>query len=143
MFDRLTVGGTLQTANEDQALAAHRRALQQSVLDFVMEDAAQLQKRLGKTDQVKLDQFLTSVRSLETRLASSAGTAVTQACSLPARPTETYSVDQVPEGYNRDYHADLMIDLLVMAFQCDLTRVASFMLDDSRSDFVYDFLEER
>jgi len=36
-----------------------------------------------------------------------------------------------------------MIDLVTMAFQCDITRVVSFMLDDARSDFVYDFLTER
>jgi Protein of unknown function (DUF1552) len=40
-------------------------------------------------------------------------------------------------------HADLMIDLVAMALQCDVTRVVSFMLDDARSDFNYGFLKER
>jgi hypothetical protein len=40
-------------------------------------------------------------------------------------------------------HATLMIELAVMALQCDMTRVVSFMLDDARSDFVYNFLQMR
>ena len=52
----------------------------------------------------------------------------------------TIAVGNVPADYNRDTHANLMIDLVVMALQCDVTRVVSFMLDDARSDFVYNFL---
>ena len=43
----------------------------------------------------------------------------------------------VPPDYNRETHANLMIELVTMAFACDLTRVVSFMLDDARSDYVY------
>jgi hypothetical protein len=73
-----------------------------------------------------------------------------------ARPTEVYTVgqstttqleqapgDKPPEGYDRGHHADLMIDLVAMAIQCDMTRVVSFMIDDERSDFVYNFLPGR
>jgi hypothetical protein len=52
-------------------------------------------------------------------------------------------VNATPVGYNRGMHATLMIDLTVMAIQCDITRVVSFMLDDARSDFVYNFITER
>jgi hypothetical protein len=64
-------------------------------------------------------------------------------CEPLPRPDATYSVGNTPEGYDRGEHATLMIDLVVMALQCDLTRVVSFMLDDARSDFVYDFITER
>jgi hypothetical protein len=59
------------------------------------------------------------------------------------RPDDTFGVGNTPPGYNRGAHATLMIDLVVMAIQCDVTRVVSFMLDDARSEFVYDFLKER
>lgn len=93
---------------------------------------------------MRLDQYLSSVRALEQRIERFADpNGMASACREITRPSATYGVGNVPEGYNRNTHAELMIDLLVMAFECDLTRVCSFMLDDSRSDFVYDFLTER
>jgi hypothetical protein len=87
-----------------------------------------------------MDDFLSSVRGLETRVASgSAGTS----CQVGVRPAESYNVGTVPADYNRGVHADIMVDLVVMAIQCDVTRIVSVMLDDARSEFVYDFLTER
>ena len=89
----------------------------------------------------KLDQFLTSVRSLEKRVADPSMQMPSVSCTPIARPARVYAVGKVPGGYNRGTHAELMIDLIVMALQCDVTRVVSFMLDDARSDFVYDFIK--
>src|SRR5262249_28350987 len=52
-------------------------------------------------------------------------------------------VGMTPAGYNRGAHADVMLDLVAMALLCDITRVVSFMLDDARSEFAYDFIFER
>ncbi len=145
LFDRLT-GGVLQGAGGEPSAAAadRRRALQQSVLDAVLGEANALQPRLASSDRDRLDQFMTSVRELEQRIEGFSdavpGAAV---CQERVRPEATYGVDNVPAGYDRNQHAELMIDLVVMAFECDITRVCSFMLDDARSDFVYDFLTER
>jgi hypothetical protein len=143
VFDRLTAGGAVEGPAVDQAAATRRRALQRSVLDFVLDDASRLQQRLGAGDRAKLDQYLTSVRSLEKRVAEPGMQLAATSCRPTPRPPAAYSVGNVPAGYNRDTHAGLMIDLVALAFQCDLTRVCSFMLDDARSDFVYDFLSER
>jgi hypothetical protein len=86
-----------------------------------------------------MDQYLTSVRELEKNVQA-VGMA---GCASGPRPTETYAVGVTPPGYDRNAHADLMIDLVIMALQCDVTRVVSFMLDDSRSDYVYNFLPRR
>jgi hypothetical protein len=107
-----------------------------SVLDFVIGNAKSLETRLGKGDRARMDQFLTSVRDLETRVASAS-------CQAVARPTFSASATSVPADYNRDTHANVMIDLIVMALSCDVARVVSFMLDDARSDFVYSFLPMR
>jgi hypothetical protein len=143
LFDRLTAGSVTPGEPVDPALATRRRALQQSVLDYVIEGARALQQKLGHGDRVKLDQYLGSVRSLERRVESAEMQIATAGCNVLQRPDATYTVGNVPAGYNRDAHAELMIDLVVMALQCDITRVCSFMLDDARSDFVYDFLAER
>jgi hypothetical protein len=145
LFDRLTGAGlgAGSAAGVDGAAAERRRLLQQSVLDAVLGDARALQPRLARSDRAQLDQFMTSVRELERRVDGFGMPAVGAACPMVGRPDATYSVDNVPQGYDRNSHAELMIDLTVMALQCDLTRVCSFMLDDARSDFVYDFLTER
>jgi hypothetical protein len=144
VFDRLTSGGKAggQSA-ADMAAAEQRRALDKSVLDFVLADVGGLQPKLGHSDRQKLDQFLTSVRSLEQRVAEPAMQVGGAACASGTRPSEVYGVGKIPADYNRGHHAELMLDLVAMAFSCDLTRVVSFMLDDARSDFVYNFITER
>jgi hypothetical protein len=168
VFDRL-VGGTPGTAAADplagpgkaavDPLAERRRLLKLSTLDYLKDSTSALQTRLGQGDRARLDKFLTSVRALEKRVAAPPMQVnAPGACAMLPRPTEVYSVgqsayaaiggesapgDKPAAGYDRGVHADLMIDLAVMALQCDMTRVISFMLDDERSDFVYNFLSAR
>jgi hypothetical protein len=165
VFDRLVGGGAaLPSATMNQGAAPdpaaeRRRALRKSALDYIRDNTTALEARVSTSDRARLDKFLTSVRALEQRVAAPAmqfGAAAS--CTLLPRPTEVYSVDQSnatqtqlegyagdggPVGYDRGHHADLMIDLVVMALQCDMTRVVSFMIDDERSDFVYDFVPGR
>jgi hypothetical protein len=156
VFDRL-VGGQPGGSNLSPAsdpAAERRRVLRQSTLDYLKDSTAALKLRVGTSDRRRLDSFLSSVRALEQRLAAPGA----QTCATMARPSEVYSVgqsaaiavddtkyrgDKPASGYDRGAHADLMIDLVVMALQCDQTRVVSIMLDDERSDFVYDFLPIR
>jgi Protein of unknown function (DUF1552) len=137
VFDRIVSG----SPTRDPAVTARVKA-RKSVLDFVIGNASSLETRLGRSDRQRMDQFLTSVRDLEMRIAASA-TQPAIACTPMARPTLVADVDNVPADYNRDVHANVMIDLIVMALACDATRVVSLMLDDSRSDFTYDFLTSR
>jgi hypothetical protein len=150
VFDALVAGGLPQTGNAStpaapDPAAARRAALKKSALDYINASASSLQMRLSKSDSARLGQFLTSVRDLETRVvAAPVATPAGVTCSPPMRPTQTVEVNQpYPPGFDRGMHATLMIDLAVMAFRCDLTRVVSLMLDDARSDFVYDFLTRR
>jgi len=137
VFDKIVGGATAL----DPA-AAKRRAARKSVLDFVLGDATSLSARLGKTDRARMDEFLTATRDLERRVA---GVAAGAACAPVARPAWSANVgtSAVPPDYSRDTHANVMIDLIVMALSCDVTRVVSFMLDDARSDFAYTFLPMR
>lgn len=145
VFDRLTANGAGGAGNApaNDPAAERRRMLGKSVLDFVLGDAAAVQRKLGASDRAKLDQFLSSVRSLEQRVADPTMQVARAMCTVGERPSQVFGVGKVPGGYSREQHAQLMIDLVVMAFACDLTRVVSFMLDDARSDFVYNFLNER
>jgi hypothetical protein len=76
---------------------------------------------------------------------------LTAGCNVVTRPPLAYNPDtfvssgagMVMAGYDRNAHADVMSGLMVMALQCDLTRVITYMLDDARSDFPYIFLKLR
>jgi hypothetical protein len=126
VFHRLFAGFD---PGESQAELEKRRAYERSILDFVREDARALQGRLGATDRRKLDEYLTSVRELERRLdALEPDGPVCQPGEAPVNTDDVRAKTQV------------MMDLIVLAFQCDLTRVVTFMLGNARSDRVYDFL---
>ena len=124
-----------------------RLALDKSVLDAVLENAARTRSRLGSADQKKMDEFLESVRSVEQRATGvSAGMGGGRACTPIATPTMSAvpnSPQRTTATYNKGTHADVMNDLIVMAFQCDVTRIISYMLEDERSEFVYDHVPKR
>jgi hypothetical protein len=151
VFDRLTAAGaappsaTGNVSPTPDPAAERRRALQKSALDYIAESSAALQLRLGTSDRMRLDQFLSSVRTLETRIQKS-GIAPVQtpaSCKTTTRASAPIAVGMTPANYSRAAHADLMIDLTMMALTCDMTRVVSYMLDDARSEFVYKFLVPR
>ncbi|WP_257451435.1 DUF1552 domain-containing protein [Archangium lipolyticum] len=126
VFDRLFAGFD---PDATRAQIEKRKAYEQSILDFVREDAQGLKQKLGTRDRRKLDEYFTSVRELELRVAALDQQAPT--CSKGPRPGNTEDVREKTK---------VMCDLMVLAFQCDLTRVATFMLGNGRSDRVYDFL---
>lgn len=106
-----------------------RSRLRGSVLDAVLEDAKGVSARLGGADREKLDQYLTCVRELEVRIA--------RADKLP--PIEPPSSAKRPETPPADLseHFKLMCDLLVLAFQTDVTRIGTFMFAKEGSDQKY------
>ncbi len=97
-----------------------------SVLDVVMADAQSLNARLGRSDQQKLEEYLDSVRATERRiqLAEKAAARIQR----PPFPEP----DGIPE--NRGEYLRLMADLFIFAFQQDLTRVATLVIDPERWD---------
>jgi len=110
-----------------------------SVLDRVMEDAKQLQGQLGANDRRRVDEYLQSVRSLEQRmdrLANHQGD--------PWKPRASYDGMTQPGEKIPDKHLEhcrLMIDLMVLAFQTDTTRIATFMFGNSVSNINFAWLD--
>jgi hypothetical protein len=99
-----------------------------SILDSVREEAARLSAAVGHGDRGKLTEYLDSVREIEQRIAN-AESADLDAIALPQRPTG------IPDSY--DAHTRLMLDLLLLAFQTDSTRVASMILAREVSNRTY------
>ncbi len=108
-----------------------RDARRKSVLDFVREDAVGLRGKLGADDQRKLEEYFTSVRDIELRIARAAKLPEVKAPDGP-RPTG------VPSSYEE--HLKLMCDLLVLAFQTDATRICTFVLANEGSNRAYSFI---
>ena len=129
VFERLFGG---PDPKEKSSARARRNAYNKSILDFVAEDAKALTKTLGGSDQRKLDEYLTAVREVENRIDHAA-----QAAANPkpvARPDL-----EMPRAIPKDLqeHMRLMCDLLVLAFQTDLTRVATFPFANDGSNRPY------
>ncbi len=147
LVTQLAPGGSTNPANV--ALAARRKDRDLSVLDYVLKDATALQGKLSVSDRRRLDQFLTSVREVEGRVKNQGATmpginkTYTRPTLAASQSERRGNVATDPTGYNRDVHAELMNDLIAMAFEADLTRVISHMLDDGRSDYHYEFLKKR
>ena len=108
-----------------------RRQEQRSILDYVMDDAQAMRRRLGFEDHQKLDEYLSGVRSLEQQIerAERLGDPEDPGIETPAG---------VPQSHEE--YVSLMFELMAMAFQTDSTRVISLMLGHDGDNRSYDFL---
>jgi hypothetical protein len=122
-----------ETLFGDGTTASERRARQQvnrSILDWISQDVARLQKNLGPSDRSRLNNYLENVREIERRLQriekyNSSG----EAKQLPAAPLG------VPDSYEE--HVKLMFDLQALAFMTDTTRVSAFKMSRDISERVF------
>jgi len=125
LFDRLFAS---QVRGEALQTQARRQRYNQSILDFVADDATALRTRIGANDQRRLDEYMSSIRDIERHVVM---------------PTEGEEGDEPPiarpVGIPGDYgeHLRLMGDLLALAFQGDLTRIATFVLANDGSNRSY------
>ncbi len=108
---------------------AARNELRASVLDSVLADAKDLDRKLGGSDKKKLDQYLSGVRELEKRVARA------EPLSASVLPDDTERPAGVPADLTE--HIRLMCDLMVLAFQTDSTRISAFMLGREGSEQKY------
>ena len=111
-----------------------------SVLDHVLEDATALRKRGSRADRRKLDEFLGSVRDVEKRISRNLDPAEAEAEWKPLLEPQLYRPEAgIPA--TRDEHLRQMLDLIVLAFQTNTTRVATFMMAHGFSRQNFTFLE--
>ncbi len=131
VFERLFGG---HDPKELAAARAKRELYNKSILDFVAEDAKQLNKSLGQGDQRKLDEYLSSVREVEQRIEKAR-----QANSGPPPKPNMPAPSGIPKSVQD--HMRLMADLMVIAFQTDITRVATLPLSNDGSNRAYKFID--
>jgi hypothetical protein len=130
VFNRLFGQGGAASADEAARAEAARR--RNSILDFAAEDAADLRRKLDKTDGRKLDEYLFAIRDIERRVQNAER-------ALESGPKGTSPHGPRPEGVPREYADELrlMMDMIVLAFQTDSTRIVTFMYDNEASNRSY------
>jgi hypothetical protein len=136
VFDRLFGGVDPKELAEARA---KRELYNRSILDFVNDDAKDLTKTLGTADQRKLDEFLASIREIEQRIEKAR-----QVASGPPPKPNMAAPERRGDQYwkeHRDEQTRLMCDLLALAFQTDLTRVATFPLANEGSNRPYKMID--
>jgi hypothetical protein len=116
------------------------RPLDRSILDEVREDSRSLRPRISRNDTLKLDEYLESIRDIERRIERAAAQETIEGwrptLEQPDMPRPGNELPQnVPE------HMKLMLDLTVLAFQMDKTRIATLMLNNDLSQMNFKFLE--
>ena len=116
------------SASTDPKARLARLRQQRSVLDSVGEELAQLQGALPQADRTKLAEYLDAIRGVEQRIQ------IAEAQSDQELPLVEHPAG-IPSGW--EDHVNLMFDLQVLAFQCDLTRVITFMVGHEHSGMTY------
>jgi hypothetical protein len=116
------------------------RPLARSILDQVLADARDLSKQVSADDRRKLDEYLGSVRDIERRLDRASGDGRLEGWRPTlATPDMPRPAEQLPQDVPQ--HMRLMLDLVVLAFQMDKTRIATCMLNNDLSQMNFGFLE--
>lgn len=120
--------------SETAASRAKRQRYDKSILDFVLEDSRHLRTSLGPTDRRKLDEYMTAVREIETRIAA-AEKSNANTLDLSALAPGFEKPQGIPVNYAD--HARLMFDLMTLAMRADVTRIMTLMMAREGSNRAY------
>jgi hypothetical protein len=143
IFDRLFGGTNTGSTVTD---ATRRKILKKSILDTIINDRVALDPKLSSEDRIRMDEYYSNLRSVEQRIQTTQTPGEAVACAFPATKPPNLMDDAVARanGYNgtiNNYdmgaYWDIMFDMLVLAFQCDLTRVFTFPMGTEGSGEEY------
>lgn len=112
LFEKLFVSDS----KERQAQRVQENQVQSSILDSVMNEANRLSKRVNQEDKDKLDEYLTSVRDVEKRLA------LRQRWTTQTKPKAPF---EKPANHNAVEDLPILYELIALALQTDSTRIAT------------------
>nr|WKN36516.1 DUF1552 domain-containing protein [Tunicatimonas sp. TK19036] len=120
----------------------------QSVLDIVLDDAKTLQRKLGRSDQDKLEEYLESIRSVEKRIDNETQKKEFEARLTPDMLQEIARLNLRTDEFSEYYLGEnitektrQMFDIMTLAFWSDATRVSTFMFGNSVSNRNFSFLD--
>jgi Protein of unknown function (DUF1552) len=135
LFDKLFTGFDAS----GWEVAANRRAARESVLSAVKDDARALQQKLAPEDRQILQKHLASIEELEARIQGT-GSSTVAGCLIPTRPPEDPWSRYNLTSPNHEDKVKALFDLSILAFQCDLARYLTFMMENGADYSAYSFL---
>lgn len=112
-FDQVFVPG-----GSDPGLAEARLRRRQSILDHTLDQIDAIEPRLGSEDARKLDEYLTSIREVESQIQN-----------MPADPSCGGDALAPDEGLSFPDHTKAMLDVITLALRCDATRIVTYSMD--------------
>ena len=116
------------------------RQLDRSILDAVLKETHELQPKISRGDRHKLDEYLESIRNIEKRIDRASREERLEGWRPTlTKPNMPRPADDLPQ--NVPDHMKLMLDLIVLAFQMDKTRIVTLMLNNDLSQMNFRFLE--
>jgi hypothetical protein len=116
------------------------RQVDRSVLDAVLSDAHSLRPKISRNDKVKLDEYMESIRDIEKRLERASRDQRLEGWRPTlSKPNMERPADNLPQDVPT--HMKLMLDLVVLAFQMDKTRLFTLMLNNDLSQMNFKFIE--
>ena len=121
-----------------------KRQRDKSILDLVLDDAKGLRTRLSQRDSRKLDEYLTSVREIELRVEQAEKISQVETGGKgwqPSVKTPTLGRPEAGIPASSEDHLRIMFDILLLAYQMDRTRVATFMLNNDLSNMRFPSLD--
>ena len=130
VFERLFRASSGQKGNQNK--------MDTLLLDRVMGDAKRLREQVGTADRIRLDEYLSVMRSLEQRLERASSTA--QSAWKPRVPIDPKSAPN-ERPVDHAEHVRLMMDMIALGFQSDTTRIATMMFGNAVSNVSFRWLE--
>jgi len=116
------------------------RKFDRSILDAVLQETHDLQPKISATDRRKLDEYLESVRDIEKRIDRAGKQELLEGWRPTLKqPNMPRPSDELP--HNPPDHMKLMLDLIVLAFQMDKTRIVTLMLNNDLSQMNFKFVD--
>jgi hypothetical protein len=144
IFDRLFSNGN---QNESAEASAKRSLHRKSMLDFILADAHSLEGSLGAADKRKVDEYMTSVREIERRIDRMNTEEPITPPDGAIRPNDFVFTNGVRSSglantiRNYPEHVALVLDMMVLAFQTDLTRIITCPFANESSNQSYPFAD--
>ena len=110
-----------------------------SVLDMVLEDARRMKRRSSQQDRRKIDEYLESIRSIERRIEFAESQRLRAKTTPGLQKAMKRPPTEIPEDHGE--YVRLMLEMMVLAFWSDASRVATCMMDHGQSNRYFDFID--
>lgn len=133
VFNSYFAGASTEVTNKE---VSRRDTLKLSIIDAVLSDAKRLEAKLGYNDRLRMEEYLTKVRELESSINAAYDDAAAAACNIPSS-NEYTSFSNTARLTRLDIHSDQTVKLVTLALECGISPGFSYMLGGEAAGYHY------